>query len=77
MKNTDMDRPTNYDNLPEINSYKEIPEFGSEEEEAHFWGAHSLGPGLLEGMQSRPVSELLEERRKFLERRAAEDKRPA
>lgn len=39
----------------EINSWNEVPEFGSEDEEDEFWSTHALGPALLE--QMRPASE--------------------
>ena len=68
MNDPQGDSPTPYDDLPEVNSYDEIPEFSTEEEEAHFWGTHTLGPGLLKLVETRPVSERLEERRKLLAR---------
>ncbi|MBA2691633.1 MAG: hypothetical protein H0U65_03945 [Rubrobacter sp.] len=43
------------DKLTKINSWDEVPEFKSEDEEDEFWGKHSLGPALLD--QMRPASE--------------------
>lgn len=43
------------DKLTEINSWDEVPDFGSEDEEDEFWSRHSLGPALL--AQMRPASE--------------------
>ena len=39
--------------MMEIRSFDEVPEFGSEEEEAEFWASHSLSDGLLEKMERR------------------------
>ena len=39
--------------MTEIHSFDEVPEFGSEEEEAEFWATHTLGDGLLEKMERR------------------------
>ncbi len=43
------------ENLEEVNSPEEIPEFRNEKEEAEFWSTHSFGEGLLERM--RPIPE--------------------
>ncbi len=45
--------------VKEIRSFDEVPEFTSEEEEAEFWATHSLGDELLEKMERR--NKLLEE----------------
>ncbi|SDF29791.1 CopG antitoxin of type II toxin-antitoxin system, partial [Thermus arciformis] len=37
-----------------VQSLEEIPEFGSEAEEARFWGEHELGEPLLEAMAPPP-----------------------
>ncbi len=42
------------ENLEEVNSPEEIPEFESEKEEAEFWSTHSFGEGLLEKMGPVP-----------------------
>ncbi|HTE87002.1 MAG TPA: hypothetical protein VK821_20000 [Dehalococcoidia bacterium] len=55
------DEPTPYDNLPEVNSYDEIPEFANESEEAAFWGTHALGPGLLRTMGQVSLADRLKE----------------
>jgi hypothetical protein len=34
------------DRLIEVNSWKDVPAFASEAEEADFWASHSFGPGL-------------------------------
>lgn len=46
--------------MKEIHSFEEVPEFENEEEEAEFWATHSLGDGLLDKMERR--NKLLEGR---------------
>jgi len=47
-------RNAQVDDLPEINSWEELPKFQSEAEEAEFWGSHAFGPDLLAEFRSRP-----------------------
>jgi hypothetical protein len=61
MKHNWKDEPTPFDDLPEINSYDEIPAFDNEDEEHEFWSTHALGPGLLETMGRATVTERLRE----------------
>ena len=44
------------DDLIPVNSWDEVPAFKNEDEEADFWGTHSLGEPLLE--QMRPIDTL-------------------
>lgn len=44
----------------EIQSFDEIPDFKSEDEERAYWETHTLGEGILEKMERR--NKLLEER---------------
>ncbi len=44
--------------LVEINSLDEIPQFGSEEEEADFWDTHSFSEELLNSLPPVPDEEL-------------------
>jgi hypothetical protein len=37
--------------LPEIESWDDVPQFSSEAEEAEFWSTHGLGEGLLRTLQ--------------------------
>jgi len=60
MKKID-DEPTPYDDLPEVNSYDEIPAFENEDEEHEFWSTHALGDGILKTMRRRPLAEALKE----------------
>ena len=46
-------RKTKVDDLPEVNSWEELPKFQSEAEEAEFWGSHAFGPHLLAEFRSR------------------------
>ena len=61
MKDPRGDEPTPYDNLPEVNSYDEIPAFANEDEEHEFWSTHALGDGILKTMRRRSLSEALKE----------------
>ncbi len=60
MKKID-DEPTPYDDLPEVNSYDEIPAFENEDEEHKFWSTHALGDGILKTMRRRTLAEALKE----------------
>jgi hypothetical protein len=45
---------TNESELTEIEDLDSVPSFGSEQEEAEYWGAHSLGDRLLSQMGPIP-----------------------
>lgn len=57
----------------EVNGPEEIPEFGSDEEEAEFWSRHSFGEGLLEKMRPIPESVLPRPRTRPISLRFDED----
>jgi len=61
MKDPQGDEPTPYDDLPEINSYDEIPAFDNEDDEHEFWSTHTLGEGILKTMQRRSLADALRE----------------
>jgi hypothetical protein len=48
-----MPAKRNLDDLPEVNSWAEVPAFESEAEEAAFWGSHAFGSTLLEQFRRR------------------------
>lgn len=56
--------------MPKINSMEEVPEFGTEAEEAEFWATHELSEEILDRMRSVRESDSVAGR--ILRRRIAE-----
>lgn len=42
--------------LIEVNSWEEVPQFATEAEEAFFWGTHSFGPAMLKEAEDGDLS---------------------